>query len=185
MTSSQPHQAIEIRVDEISQLFNTLDPFPFKARDLDDSAEEYIVGWARELPKDQPFRILIHLPAKEAETAAAQDIEPALKRFFSYRADVVGRDLKELFRVGRSSFLIGLAALGLCLAAGNVVTGRIGSDYIGRFIEEGLIIVGWVANWRPLEIFLYDWWPLVRRRNLYRRLAAGTVILNPLDGDER
>lgn len=185
MTSGQPHQAIEIRVDEISQLFNTLDPFPFKARDLDDDAEEYIVGWARELPKDQPFRILIHLPTKEAETAAGQDMEVALQRFFSYRADMVGRDLNELFRVGRRSLLIGLAALGLCLAAGQVVTGRVGSDYLGRFLEEGLIIVGWVANWRPLEIFLYEWWPLARRRDLYRRLAIAAVILNPLDGSEK
>ena len=34
---------------------------------------------------------------------------------------------------------------------------------------------GWVANWKPIEIFLYDWWPLARRRDLYRRLAAARV----------
>jgi hypothetical protein len=32
-----------------------------------------------------------------------------------------------------------------------------------------------VANWRPIEIFIYDWLPVVRRRNLYQRLAAATV----------
>jgi len=42
-------------------------------------------------------------------------------------------------------------------------------------IEQSLPILGWVANWRPLEIFLYDWWPLARRRDLYRRLAAATL----------
>jgi hypothetical protein len=26
--------------------------------------------------------------------------------------------------------------------------------------------------WRPLEIFLYDWWPLRRMVRLYRKLAA-------------
>jgi hypothetical protein len=25
-------------------------------------------------------------------------------------------------------------------------------------IEESLLIFGWVANWRPIEIFLSDWW---------------------------
>ena len=30
-------------------------------------------------------------------------------------------------------------------------------------IKESLIISGWVALWRPLEIFLYDWWPDPRR----------------------
>jgi len=46
--------AIEIRIDDISQLFHTLDPFPFRERDLDKDAEEF-VSWARELPADQPF----------------------------------------------------------------------------------------------------------------------------------
>ena len=38
--------AIEIRIDDISQLFHTLDPFPFRERDLDKDAEEFIVSWA-------------------------------------------------------------------------------------------------------------------------------------------
>ena len=180
MTQNQAHQTIEIRVEEAAQLFNTLDPFPFKERDLDSDAEEYIVGWARELSRDQPLQILIHLPAKEAETKAGQELGMAFARYFDYRADVLGRDLNELFRVGRRSLLIGLAVLGLCMAAGKVITGRLGPDYIGHFIEEGLFIVGWVANWRPIEIFLYDWWPLARRRDLYRRLAGAPVILNPV-----
>ena len=39
-------------------------------------------------------------------------------------------------------------------------------------MRKSLTLLGWVANWRPIEIFLYDWWPIARRRDLYRRLAA-------------
>jgi WD40 repeat protein len=39
--SNAPH-AIQIKVDEVSQLFNTLDPFPFRERDLDKNAEDFI-----------------------------------------------------------------------------------------------------------------------------------------------
>jgi hypothetical protein len=52
--------AIELRIEELSQLFHSLDPFPFRERDLDKDAEEFIVGWARELPADQQLRIVIH-----------------------------------------------------------------------------------------------------------------------------
>ncbi len=62
MTLSDAENVIEIRVDEIAQLFDTLDPYPFREKDLDHEAEEYIVGWARELPSDRPFRIVIHVP---------------------------------------------------------------------------------------------------------------------------
>jgi hypothetical protein len=54
--------AIEIQIEEIAQLFHSLDPFPFREKDLDKEAEEFIVSWARELPADQPMKILVHIP---------------------------------------------------------------------------------------------------------------------------
>jgi len=68
--------------------------------------------------------------------------------------------------------------LGLCIATGHAVVAYRGSE-LGQFVEEGLIILGWVANWRPIEIFLYDWWPILRRRRLLRRLAVADVVLAP------
>jgi hypothetical protein len=54
--------AIEIQIEEIAQLFHSFDPFPFREKDLDKEAEEFIVSWARELPADQPMKILVHIP---------------------------------------------------------------------------------------------------------------------------
>ena len=167
--------AIEIRVDNIAQLFDTLDPFPFPERDLDRDAEEYVVGWARELAPDGPIGIIVHVPGREAETKAARELQPAISRFFGYRADVIQRDVTELLRVGRRSLAVGVTILVLCLGAAHLVAGYVVEAPFKRLAEESLLILGWVANWRPLDIFLYDWWPLLRRRNLYRRLAAAKV----------
>jgi len=41
-----------------------------------------------------------------------------------------------------------------------------------RILDEGLLIIGWVALWRPLEIFLYDWWPIRRKQAVLRQLAV-------------
>jgi hypothetical protein len=38
-----------------------------------------------------------------------------------------------------------------------------------------MTIIGWVALWRPLEIFLYDWWPLRATQRLYERLSEMSV----------
>ncbi|MGB9117640.1 MAG: hypothetical protein WCC91_20605, partial [Bradyrhizobium sp.] len=48
-----------------------------------------------------------------------------------------------------------------------------------RLVEESFLILGWVANWRPLEIFLYDWWPIALRRDLYRGLSSATIESKP------
>lgn len=47
-------------------------------------------------------------------------------------------------------------------------------DCAGKLPDPGV-----VANWRPLEIFLYDWWPIARQRDLYRRLSAAAVEKRP------
>ena len=44
-------------------------------------------------------------------------------------------------------------------------------------IDEGLIILGWIALWRPTEMLAYEWVPLVRKRRLYERLAGVHVAV--------
>lgn len=170
-------QLIELRVEDARQLFDTLDPFPFHERDIDAGAENYIVGWARELPADRPLKIVLHLPAAKVEDHLARELGGAFARFFLYRAERATMDLKELFRVGRASLALGITALVISVLAAQQVHGLVASPSLARSLEEGFVILGWVANWRPLEIFLYDWVPIVRRRALYRRLAAARVEL--------
>jgi hypothetical protein len=171
--------AIEIQIEEIAQLFHSLDPFPFREKDLDKEAEEFIVSWARELPVDQLMKILVHIPEAQAATPEARELGEALAWYFSYRALAIARDINELFRVGRRALIVGLAVLSFSVFVGQSVAATLRPRPVGRIIEESLLIFGWVANWRPIEIFLYDWWPIVRRRNLYRRLSTAQVELRP------
>lgn len=167
---------IEIKIEEIGQLFHSLDPFPFREKDLDKDAEEFIVGWARELPPDQPLKIVVRLPETERSKPEAAELAAALTRYFSYRASVISLDLNELFRVGRRALGVGLTVLSLSVGASQVAA-SLSPRAIGRVIEESLLIFGWVANWRPMEIFLYEWWPIIRHRNMYRRLSKAQIEL--------
>lgn len=175
MPLSPAPNAIQIRVEEVSQLFNTLDPFPFRERDLDKDAEDFIVSWARELNRHSRLQIVIHVPEAESKKSNAAQVTEALNRYFDYRAGALSLDLKDLFRVGRLSLLIGLAVLAACLILSRTALQFFGDGEVGRYLNEGLIILGWVANWKPIEIFLYEWWPLAQRRNLYRRLGRAEV----------
>jgi hypothetical protein len=184
LTAASPDEMIELRVDDIAQLFHTLDPFPFREKDLDKEAEEYIVGWARELAADQPIRIVVHFPQTAAQAKVARELSEAFPRYFAYRADRLQHDLNELFRIGRRSLAIGVGILIACLVLAHLAAGYLSEAPFQRLIEESFLILGWVANWRPLEIFLYDWWPLARRRDLYRRLSAATVESRPYAAEE-
>ena len=178
-TSKVAENLIEIRVNDIAQLFHTLDPFPFRERDLADEAEDYIVSWAREMPGNRPFKIVVHIPDNESQKSASRDFVEAFNRYFAGRAVVVQRDLNELFRIGRRSLLIGASILAACFLLAHLAGSYLTETAFKRLAEESFLILGWVANWRPLEIFLYDWWPLAHRRDLYNRLSVATVESKP------
>lgn len=177
MTETASDDLIELRVDNLAQLFHTLDPFPFRERDLDKEAEEFIVGWARDLATDRTIRIVVHIPEAEAQTKAARELKEAFRRYFSDHASATQREIRELFRIGRRSLGIGISILIVCLVSAHLVGDYLIERPFSRLVEESFLILGWVANWRPLEIFLYDWQPLARKRDLYRRLAAAAVEL--------
>ena len=83
---ARDNAVIEVRIRELAQLFNSFDPSPFHERDLDRDAEEYIVGWARELPSDASLRIIVHLPEDEARKAQERGLSAALPNYFTERA---------------------------------------------------------------------------------------------------
>jgi cytidylate kinase len=53
----------------------------------------------------------------------------------------------------------------------------IGHGAFAKIVQEGLTIGGWVAMWRPLQIYLYDWWPLRAERRVLERLSRMSVRL--------
>ncbi|WP_416194197.1 hypothetical protein [Nitrobacter sp. TKz-YC01] len=135
------------------------------------------MSWARELPRNESIRIVIYLSDTEFKTSTLEDIGEAFSCYFTSRAVVVQHELNELFRIGRRSLGIGIAILILCLSSAHFVDGYLTDAQLKTVVRESFLILGWVANWRPLEIFLYDWWPIAQRRALYRRLAAAPVEL--------
>jgi hypothetical protein len=175
--SDATFSVIEVRIRELSQLFNSLDPSPFRERDLDDDAEDFIVGWAQELPVNKTFRVIIHLPMDEARKVDEHELAVAISNYFADRAHIVQRELKELFRAGWRHLSVGLSVLVVCFLASQFVPSALGVNPISRAMQESLIIVGWVANWKPIEIFLYDWWPFKRSINLYQRLRDAAVVV--------
>ena len=89
-------------------------------------------------------------------------MDPApFRDYFQRRAAATRRQLQQMLRLGRYSLLI----------------------------EHSLVIGAWVALWRPLEIFLYGWWPVRAEARLYDRLGVmdvrvveTSVAASPSDG---
>jgi len=165
---------IEVNLRDMNQLFNTMDPSPFNERDLDHDAEEFIVSWARELPLADPLVLVVHLAVLPQDRDAQAMIQAAIHHYFSYRLELSRLEFRHLMQDGRKSLLIGVVFLAACLTVANLLVGA-GTGTFSTVEREGLTIAGWVAMWRPMEIYLYDWWPLRRRQKILKKLSLMPV----------
>ena len=175
MAAAQPATGrIELRLRELNQLFDSLDPAPFHEKDLDRDAEEFIVSWAREYPPATPLVFRLHLPEDQRRFEPERLVATAIERYFSYRSDLARLDVRRILQQGRASLGVGLVFLVVCMALRELVRGLDTGEW-QRIVEEGLLIIGWVAMWRPVELLLYDWWPVLRRRRTFDNLSRMRV----------
>jgi len=172
---------IRVHVTELRQLFNSIDPSPFRSRDLDPRAEEFIVGWAKEFGRKRQLALVVSIDRSAGLPDEAAVLRDAIHEFFRQRALGQRQRLHELLRVGRTSLAIGLVVLASAVAAGNFLASLMKNGDVGQILREMLFIVGWVSMWRPLEIFLYDWWPIQEEARLSDRLAAMPVRIDYLN----
>lgn len=175
-------ELIEVRVPELTQLFHPMDPSPFRERDLDPDAEAFIAEWAKEVPLSAPLGLVVYVERAIGRPTESRELGAAIHDFFRRRADLSRRRLRDLFRRGRMSLAIGVCALGAAMAAGDLAR-RAFTHHATDLLAEGLLIGGWVAMWRPIEIFLYDWWPIRADATLADRLSAMPVRITHIAGD--
>ena len=167
-------ELIEVHVSELNRLFNAIDPAPLGEKDLDTKIEEFIVSRAQLARRNAQLALLVHAdcPADPDQAATAR---AGIHDFFRERSASSRRRLSQLFRMGRASLVIGLAFLAAAVTIGRLAEGALSGSHVGVLIRESMVIGGWVAMWRPLEIFLYDWWPIVAERKLFDRLSTMPV----------
>ena len=173
-TSSAPVHRLALRVREVAQLFNSMDPTPFLNKDLDPEANTFIENWASGYRPNSRFHLTIHLELWPNDGDPTKMLTEAIHNHFAYKVVQTRRALRNLLQQGRMSMAIGIVFVSLCLIAADVI-GDLGAGAGYRIARESLTIVGWVAMWRPLQIFLYDWWPLQRQIRLYLRLGSAHV----------
>jgi hypothetical protein len=168
-------RTIHVRLSDVAQFFDPMDPSPFGEKDLDPKAEEYILESARELPGAEPCRIQVHSDQPPRRPDAETLLRDAIAAHFERRAHVLRLKRLALLREGLISLAIATVFVSALFALGQVLHEYLGDRGWPFLLREGLVIVGWVAMWRPIEIFLYGWWPILGDERLCRRLARVEV----------
>lgn len=169
---------VELELHSLMQLFNSFDPAPFHEKELDPQAEEYIYNTVAEFPLKKPLEILIYVPPSEVDGEAGRFLKGAIKNHFSYKKVLTDMELRRLLQRGRRNMTIAIIFLSLCLLMIRLLS-TLEEGLVSTMLSEGLIIIGWVAMWEPVYVFLYGWWPIVQKRNIYRKILSMDINVIP------
>ncbi len=172
--SQHPSQILELRVRELSQLFNSLDPTPFLNKDLDLACEAFIENWALALPHSSHLQLTIHVEQLTEPDGASELVSTAVHNHYDYKTRLVQGEFRRLLLLGRTSMIVGVCFVVCCLLLAEAISSLFPGS-AARIAKESLTIIGWVAMWRPVQIFLYDWWPLMGRIKVFQNLRFAKV----------
>jgi hypothetical protein len=178
MSSASNKVTLELSIADPMQMFNSMDPAPFRERDLDAEVVSYVIDWAHEAPLSATLSMVVNLHRKPSTTDETGILRDAVHESFRRRALSSRRRLKKLFRDGRVSLFIGLTFLAAAIFISDYLGGLISNENYAWLLQESVVIGGWVALWHPLNIFLYEWWPIRAEAQLFDRLGQMDVQLH-------
>jgi hypothetical protein len=162
------HLRLELR--SLEELFAEPECDPLGGHAEEVSGLERLLNEARPLPR-APLRTTLVLPAGERAPELEERCRAALRAVLERRLERNRNDARSLRQEGHATLWRGLAFLALCLLGSRLVGAQeLLPAFIGRFLDEGLVIGGWVALWYPLDVLLYQRWPLARERRLYEQV---------------
>ena len=168
---------IDLRIRALGQLFESMDPSPFREKALDDKAARWLLDSVREHPQGTPLRVRVHLP--EGLRIAAHNLPDAIHNHFRFALGQARRELRWRMASGWRALIVGLALLTACIGVGSLLAVELSARaHAGlRILDEGLLILGWVALWRPLDILLFDRFELRAGLRPLKQLAEVPVEL--------
>jgi|SRR5688572_13503155 len=167
------HAEITLRMHSVSQLLLLAGVSFYGKRSLNPDAEEYIVEQAARLPRRVPICLMVEVPADE--TSKTEELGAAVRRHFAFLRENSERKLKHTLQLGFRNLLIGFVFLGLMVLLVEAGSRIMPEGRLATIIRESLIILAWVALWRPADLLLYEWFPYKRDAKLFGRLENSKV----------
>jgi hypothetical protein len=167
---------IEIRIRNLDELFNPMDPSPIPERDINDSIVKKLYDEVIIFPKETPVDVHLFLPKgwkriKNLET----NIRAAMTRHFEYTSLSSRLHMRRRLKKGVRTLFVGLCLFLGFITASTLTTMLYEGNVILRIVSEGFFVLSWVSLWKPIETLFYEWLPLFEDHKRYERIQKMNI----------
>ena len=160
------------------QVFDLRDPAPFREKDLDDDFARYLLVAMEEEPESKNVQLKIQIPIGSLSHFSQNDIEQAIRDYYSFEVQSLTGEIRSILSEGRWGLLLGMSFLIACQFGAYLLVSHEG--FVASTVKQGIEILGWVALWNPINHLLYEWWPVLQKRQLVEKLSKITVCVEAL-----
>ena len=154
--------------------------------DLDDAKVEdwiyTIISTIAAHGAKKEYKILIHVP-KSLTTLDPTNISVKLNEFYQIHTTELKNDLMVMEKQSLDALIKGIPIMVAALSLNFIIEERLKDydniRYFEFIVKESMYIFGWVSMWKPIELFLYDRWPLNRKLKSYDKMILTPIQILP------
>jgi hypothetical protein len=164
---------IDIHVVSINELLLAHGSPSFSKNKLNSEAEKYIIEAATGLPRKKNIQIRIYVSNPQQEPN--KDVSGAIHSHFAYCEERTRKKVSTILQRSWKILLVAIVFLVILIILSHLFIPINSTSGLFVTLREILIILGWVALWRPADILLYEWIPYRREIAVCRKLKQAEV----------
>ncbi|MDO5845815.1 MAG: hypothetical protein Q4Q04_02710 [Methanocorpusculum sp.] len=177
---------IELRMMTLSDIYNPIDPSPLEEKSLKPDTIQYILqaldsaaDWKR---KSVSIHIFMSEPFYTNEQIKS-GIESAIPAYFRERFGVEEYKYRVRTKQGRRYLLYGTLFLTSCIIISTFMTSIFRANDVVYAIGQSIVVIGWVALWKPAEFYLFDRRDMREYLELLKKAASACVVTEELKSE--
>jgi hypothetical protein len=163
--SNASRSEFAIRLTSIDELFWEFDARPVAERSITGDVRWAMLDEWDRVRKRQPQALVIYAPASERATTDEKAVSTAIHASLDSASGPLKR-VDPLSRQEKVAARLGVAFWFLSIVISTAID-RSSEDVLAEGISQGIILVGWVALWRPAERFMVEVVPHVFNRRRF------------------
>jgi hypothetical protein len=155
-----------------ADIFNELDPAPFRKRDLDIDLRAYLEECSLDIPLENEIILQFNVANDAHDAEKEERIKAGLITYFTF----VRNELKTKIRKSREKSAVYTLASFLLLATSYSLRTSVAGGTVLTTLFEGINIVGWVFLWEAISTLLFKNRHIRQRFSHYKRFSDSPIV---------
>jgi len=165
---------IAAAINRYTDIFNELDPAPFKRRDLNYNLRIFLEDCSADIPLKYDIILQFNIADEVPDATKEEKIKSGLKTYFSFVGDLLTAEIKKSYQKSTMYVIIAFFLLSTAYSLRTVTT----DDIVFRTLVEGINIGGWVFLWEAISTFMFRKRDTKNKNKHYKRFSNTQIRFN-------